>query len=227
MLAAEQQVLCLPRNKVPDFCGFVETNLLSYAWSNWILSVLLSVPRSQAETDESFKQLVCYGLVTDGHGRYLVYERPAGHGDHRLHGLWAIGIGGHVETSDHVKTSLYYTLQNAACRELEGEVGPGAVFMGGSGKPELLGFVQHDDTPVARVHLGAVFLCRIDHTKAKYSAELLRPEWMTLADLQEAIPQMEYWSAVMTRWLIGASRRNLPCILRHQSTDAVIEQIPE
>src|ERR1700756_4700916 len=59
----------------------------------------ITVPRSAAEEDPSFKQLVVYFTVREGFD-YLTYWRGKSKGDARLHAKFSFGFGGHVYEGD-------------------------------------------------------------------------------------------------------------------------------
>ena len=93
-------VLGLPRAKVPggvDWRGVLGQDL----------SALLQAsvehgefrPRSEAEVDPSWKQLIPYLLLRDGERIFLMRRTKAG-GDERLHDRYTIGVGGHVNPED-------------------------------------------------------------------------------------------------------------------------------
>ena len=57
------------------------------------------MPRSLAEGDPTFKQLIPYVIMTHG-GKYLSYVRGKQAGETRLVGHRSIGIGGHINPAD-------------------------------------------------------------------------------------------------------------------------------
>ncbi|HVJ81830.1 MAG TPA: phosphoesterase, partial [Planctomycetia bacterium] len=57
------------------------------------------LPRAEAELDPSFKQLVPYAVLRAGNAVFT-YRRGKAGSESRLHDLWSIGIGGHVNPED-------------------------------------------------------------------------------------------------------------------------------
>src|SRR6186997_608111 len=99
-MADEELVLGLPRKRLPRALGWRGVRGVD-------LSPLLRAaamhgqfrPRSEAETDSSWKQLIPYLLLRDGERIFLMRRTKAG-GDERLHDRYTIGIGGHVNPED-------------------------------------------------------------------------------------------------------------------------------
>ena len=57
------------------------------------------VPRPRAETDRSLKQIIPYLVLRDGDRIFLMKRTSAG-GDARLHDLYSVGVGGHLNPGD-------------------------------------------------------------------------------------------------------------------------------
>ena len=57
------------------------------------------VPRQAAEIDPSLKQIIPYLVLRDGDCIFLMKRTRAG-GDARLHDLYSIGVGGHLNPGD-------------------------------------------------------------------------------------------------------------------------------
>jgi len=226
-LSEDPFLVCVPASEVPEFSGFAERKLfrgdMSYDVrpSSVSLDVRLAVDqsacrfvrRSVAETDETFRQLVAYCLVQNEQGLWLHYRRPLKGGDSRLRGNASIGVGGHVEECDTVGVvSSLSAVVVAAGRELGEELGLTGTDIDIAIKH--VGYLQHADTPVARVHLGCIFIVHVNSANVNLSADLPEPQWLTTGELMETLSEQEYWSQVMTRWLVGAEHRSLPCLKR-------------
>jgi len=98
---AEEMVLVLPTqllNKLGDFQG------IQLDAGRYIASILDGgqtrfLPRSQAEENPEFKQIIPYVLIRKG-GRWLHYIRGKGSGEKRLVAKGSIGVGGHINPED-------------------------------------------------------------------------------------------------------------------------------
>ena len=102
------------------------------------------VPRGLAEHDRSLKQVIPYLVLRDGADYFLMRRTRAG-GDARLHDLYSIGVGGHLNPEDG-------GLAGGLVREWHEEVV--ADFVPDF---ELIGLLNDDTTDVGSVHLGAVY----------------------------------------------------------------------
>src|SRR3989454_9314582 len=81
----------------------------------------LYLNRSDAEQDKRYKQLIPYVLIIC-QGRILRYRRGRGGQETRLHGLYSVGIGGHISEEDHGLFSSGLGYQEGMRRELMEEV---------------------------------------------------------------------------------------------------------
>jgi len=79
------------------------------------------MPRSVAEADPRFKQIVCYVIVRS-QGLVFHYLRSAGAGERRLAGRRSLGLGGHLNADDADGALDHQGLQRAIQRELDEEV---------------------------------------------------------------------------------------------------------
>ncbi|CAN5836387.1 hypothetical protein BH23CHL8_BH23CHL8_20370 [soil metagenome] len=101
-------------------------------------------PRPEAESDDTWKQVVPY-LVLRDRGRIFLMRRTRAGGDARLHERWSIGIGGHLNPGD---PDVVGGLRREFSEELEADWLP---------QPRLVGLLNDDTDPVGAVHLGVVF----------------------------------------------------------------------
>lgn len=113
------------------------------------------IPRNLAETDDSFKQLIPY-IIVSWNNKIALYQRAGT--EQRLSGLWSIGVGGHINALDYENTmALTDVFWSGAKRELFEEFAiddhqhPGF---------EFLGIINEELTDVGKVHLGIVLLCK-------------------------------------------------------------------
>src|SRR4029079_8694658 len=56
-------------------------------------------PRAEVEPDRTWKQVIPCLVLRDG-ARYFLMRRTKAGGDARLHDLWTIGVGGHLNPGD-------------------------------------------------------------------------------------------------------------------------------
>ena len=138
------------------------TRLIDSSTVNIESKDVVIMQRALLETNPIFRQLIPYVVVKQG-DKYLAYERSKSGGESRLHNLFSIGIGGHVDAVDAVYDAkgvfqLTETLCTGMYRELHEELGlTEADFLGMS----TIGYLSKDVTSVDEVHLGIVLVAEV------------------------------------------------------------------
>lgn len=158
--------------------------------------------RDLAEDDPSHKQIIPYAIFRHG-DRYLHYVRGGGGGEKRLAAKGSIGIGGHINDTDHAASSLdkdTYTI--GVEREINEELN-----LTGGHTQEILGLINDDSNEVGRVHLGVVHLFTLESgevTPAEDNIENL--EFLTLEELADRRDSLETWSRICLEGLLQLGR---------------------
>jgi predicted NUDIX family phosphoesterase len=145
------------------------------------------IERSEAETNNAYKQIIPYVVVRQSMGRILCYPR---HGaESRLHGLISCGIGGHIDIHD-VQDTFEKTVITGMIRELREEL---AGFREDQIDLVYNGIIHEADTDVGQVHLGLVYTaaCKPGYVPQP-GEELAGMEWKTPEELQ--LVKKERWS---------------------------------
>ena len=124
-MATEERVLCFKRKLLEELGVFQGLSLEvgKYLPVFTSASNLVYLNRSDAEQDKRYKQLIPYVLLICK-DKILRYRRGKGGQETRLHGLYSVGVGGHISEEDHhsrpfLKQSRY---QEGMRRELKEEV---------------------------------------------------------------------------------------------------------
>jgi len=189
---SEENVLVFPRSifeRLGVFQGFC-------ADVNRYLPAILDrknnsfLPRSKAEADPSFKQIIPYVVITDG-TQILHYVRGKKAGEQRLVAKGSIGIGGHINAEDH---SLFVTdqqaFQDAVAREVNEELTIQGPF---DAKP--VGLINDDSTEVGSVHFGIVHVMFRQPGQVRKNEQVItQVEFLPIEQLQARREQMETWS---------------------------------
>lgn len=125
------------------------------------------VDRDTAERTPAWKQWIPYCFLRcQGQGEAGVFcvRRTRGQSEARLHGLWSIGLGGHIEPVDDHQPALAGWPAEARAeaffaaalhRELTEEL---SIQQGLAIEPRLLGLLNDDATQVGEVHAGLVYV---------------------------------------------------------------------
>ena len=144
------------------------------------------MPRDEAETDPSFKQLIPY-LVVCHAGRIFHYQRRGG-GEKRLHARRSIGLGGHICSDDGTPSADAYDV--GMRRELLEEVA-----FAGDYRQRCIGLINDDRTPVGQVHLGIVHRIEVASDQVHCREAALESRGFAgVEELRAAIDEFETWS---------------------------------
>lgn len=149
-------------------------------------------PRSQMETDPSYKQLIPYVLLqwTDDQGdvKLFTYTRGGGSGEARLHAKRSVGIGGHISREDAADGADPYT--TGMQRELAEEVQLGSEY-----SESRVGLIYDPSNEVGQVHLGIVhrFVLHSPLVKSNES-DLADGGFVSVATLRNEMDRLETWS---------------------------------
>ena len=141
--------------------------------------------RGDAEEDPTHKQVIPYLVLRDGDRWFLMRRTKAG-GDARLHDLWSIGVGGHLNPGDG-------DVEGGLRREWAEEVV--AAF-----EPafEPVGLLNDDTTPVGAVHLGIVFVAAAGGRRVEIrETDKLTGSFATTAEVAAVRDAMETWSRLV------------------------------
>ena len=91
----DEKILVFKRDVIPylpPFGLFQDEQLLPLA-----LAHMEFAPRSEVETNPAYKQFIPYCILRHG-TRLICYRRSSAGSETRLHGLYSIGWGGHVNS---------------------------------------------------------------------------------------------------------------------------------
>lgn len=152
-------------------------------------SVVHTLPRSHAEEDRRYKQLVGYVIFQSG-GQIFHYQRTRRVGEARLAGLRSVGIGGHVNAEDVGGHTTPEALAAAIRREVAEEVILDVL-------PEIryVGIINADEDPVSRVHIGIVAIADLPGPAlALRDPTLADGRFDTIEAIQARLPEFETWS---------------------------------
>ena len=149
---------------------------------------LVYLNRSEAEHDKRYKQLIPYVLLICG-DHLLRYRRGRGGGETRLHGLYSVGIGGHISEEDHGLFTKDLGYQDGMRRELREEVDVDEA------KEATVAVINDDSTDVGQVHFGVVHIMQVPSQKiAGRRSGIVGPEFIPIAEAVRDAADYESWS---------------------------------
>ncbi len=161
--------------------------------------VLRFLPRDQAETDPSFKQLIPYVLFR-WKGQLFHYARGGGHSEQRLHRKRSVGVGGHICSADGQADEDCYN--TGLARELAEEVQIDTPY-----QAHCLGLINDDQTEVGRVHLGVAHLYEVERPAVQpRELDLLEAGFAPQSSLLAELSSFETWSQICLGYLCDQGR---------------------
>ena len=201
----EERVLVVRRERL--FAGVGEFNGFD-ADPDHIETVLKNIrssffaPRAEVEDDPSLKQMIPYCPVLCGNS-VLLLKRKKTQDEKRLHNLYSLGIGGHINPSDGSTDDLDLLLENALTRELNEEL-----LLRCEPSRSLVGLLNDDTNPVGSVHFGLVYAITVHDRDAVAirEKELMDGIFVSARELAEYADGMETWSRILldslNKWLL-------------------------
>jgi predicted NUDIX family phosphoesterase len=189
-MATEERVLCFQRKLLEELGVFQGLSLEIEKYLPVVTSSsnLLYLNRSDAEQDKRYKQLIPYVLVICN-GKILRYRRGRGGQETRLHGLYSVGIGGHISDEDHGLFSNDLGYQEGMRRELMEEVAIDEA------KEAPVAVINDDSTEVGYVHFGVVHIMHVaNETIVGRRSGILGPEFIPMVEAVKNVSGYESWS---------------------------------
>jgi predicted NUDIX family phosphoesterase len=189
-MATEERVLCFKRKLLEDLGVFqgISLDIEKYLPVVTASQNILYINRSEAELDRNHKQLIPYVLVICG-DKILRYRRGKGGGEKRLHGLFSVGVGGHISEDDNGLFTNAVGYHESMRRELMEEVAiEGA-------QEAAVAVINDDSTDVGYVHFGVVHVLNVsDEDVAGGRSGILAPEFIPIAEATKDLSEYESWS---------------------------------
>jgi predicted NUDIX family phosphoesterase len=211
----EEHILCFKREILRARPNQAKTFYDASLWHQ-ILAHLESRPRSLAEHDYDYKQLVVYILINH-ENVFLSYQRTPKTDEARLKAKYSIGIGGHVNIQDTNQLSLFGAdderwndfLLEAVWREVNEEVQIQATILRA---PKLVCFINDDSDDVGQVHFGVVWLVKLAEPDVTTRGErgIGKLSFRGLTSLSSMRDRLESWSQLLVDHLLqeGSARQD-------------------
>ena len=198
-----EQVLVLPRDRVPGGCDFTGMRPAGEPEMAALRRAVAEhgryLDRPRAEESPAWKQLIPYVVVRDGPLTFLM-ERTSAGGDPRLHRKASIGVGGHLNPVDAGEDPLQGGLRREWAEELEADWEPHF---------KLLGLLNDDSNPVGSVHLGVVFEVDAAGRPVRVrETDKLSGRMADASEVAAAWDRLETWSQLVGAELPGVLSRS-------------------
>jgi predicted NUDIX family phosphoesterase len=189
-MATEERVLCFERKLLEQLGVFQGLSLEVEKYLPVVTASanLVYRNRSEAEQDKRYKQLIPYVLLVSD-GKILHYRRGKGGQETRLHGLFSVGVGGHISDEDHGLFSSHAGYQDGMRRELMEEVAVTET------NAPAVAVINDDSTDVGQVHFGVVHVMRVaNEAVAGRRSGIVAPEFTSITDAVSKGSEYESWS---------------------------------
>jgi predicted NUDIX family phosphoesterase len=186
----EERVLCFERRLLEEI-GFFQglcLDIQRYLPALTAPSRTLYLNRSEAEHNKDFKQLIPYVLIFC-RDRLVRYRRGKGGQEARLHGLFSVGVGGHIAEEDHGLFSVQLGYQEGMRRELSEEVAIECT------NETAVAVINDDSTEVGSVHFGVVHVMHVDREDiVGRRSGIVAPEFVSITAATRDLSAYESWS---------------------------------
>jgi len=159
------------------------------------------VQRDIAEHRPDWKQIIPYCVITQNDKLWVMQRNGGGEG--RLEGRFYLGVGGHINPCDWDEDggALQDPWHNGMERELSEEAKftkDGEVWT--PPLPEMVGYVNDDNTEVGSVHFGLVYVLTLPPAVEIETED--KGCWMEIADIELMdTGKQESWTQMIAPWL--------------------------
>ena len=212
-MPVEERVLCFPRQLLEELGLFQGLSLAVDKYLPVVTSSaqLVYINRAEAEQDKRYKQLIPYVLVICD-GKILRYRRGKGGQETRLHGLYSVGIGGHISDEDSGLFAKDLGYRDGMRREIMEEVAVEEV------NESAVAVINDDSSEVGYVHFGVVHIMHVaNENVVGRRSGILAPEFVPIADALKNPAGYESWSRLCLE--------NLDSLLSKAAADVTITDV--
>lgn len=162
----------------------------------WIDHNKVFLDRSEAEENDDYKQIIPYCAITFENSILLV-KRTKKQSESRLHNMFSLGIGGHINESDLDEKNGPRIIHEALYRELFEELD---IDENQISEVTFFGFINDDLSKVGRVHLGLFFEIKVDVDSISIrEKQKMHGQFYELSSLNDFYEKMETWSQIVFR----------------------------
>jgi len=147
--------------------------------------------RGEMEEDDSWQQIVVQIVLLSGK-KIFVHKIATTGNETRLHEMWPIFLGGHVDDIDS-------DLNEAVEREFTEEID----YRGKIMNKEFVGVINLMDNPVNRVHLGLIYVFEGSNGNFIETGDrgIKDGKFIDFEEAEKIIEKMTYWSKLVFPYL--------------------------
>lgn len=148
----------------------------------------LYVSREYAEYAPEYKQIIPYAILISNSG-YFLTKRLKKQTEKRLHGMYSIGLGGHINPEEELLDDVIIAGMR---RELSEEVGLQDFQL-----CDCVGIINDHAADVSNYHIGLVYPLTVDESIHVRETTKMTGEWASEADVDSHLDEMESWSKII------------------------------
>ncbi len=147
--------------------------------------------RLDVEENEDYQQIIPQIVLKCGQ-KIFIHRIPKTGNEGRLHDMWPIFLGGHVDDTDK-------DIAQATEREFKEEINYKGLIV----SKQFIGLVKLHDTPVNRVHVGLIWLYEGNSENYETTSDngLIDGKFVTLSELEYYRNSLTYWSKAFLPYL--------------------------
>lgn len=147
------------------------------------------IPRDEAETDMTYRQIISYCLIVCGDDIFVT-RRTKKQTEARLHNRHSVGIGGHISLIDCSSDSIVNQGMN---RELLEEVDIQSPYT-----CDFFGIINDNSSEVSLVHTGVCYIIRLEEKKCTVKeTDKMEGVWVNRTEIDSHWEYMENWSKIL------------------------------
>ncbi|MCZ6792336.1 MAG: hypothetical protein O7J95_01835 [Planctomycetota bacterium] len=177
--------------------------------------------RGEVEEEPRLKQIIPYAVVSCKDQVFLMRRRRGG-AEKRLHGLFSLGVGGHINPGDGPPAGdgalgrvgepsagsarVSALLERCLAREVGEELSVDTPYA-----LDVVGVLNDDSNPVGQVHFGVVYRLRLDVPRVRVrEANELEGHFVSSAEARRHATGMESWSRHLVEHFWPAAGADCP-----------------
>ncbi len=147
----------------------------------------LYISREYAEYAAEYKQIIPYAVLMSQSG-YFLTKRLKKQTEKRLHGLYSIGLGGHINPEEELLDDVFVAGMR---RELSEEVGLQEFQIS-----NCIGIINDHAADVSNYHIGLVYPLTVDDNIQVQETSKMTGEWVSEVDVDSHFSELESWSKI-------------------------------
>lgn len=157
------------------------------------------VSREYAEYASEYKQIIPYAVLASNAG-YFLTKRLKTQTEKRLHGMYSIGLGGHINPQEESQGDVIIAGMR---RELSEEVGLEDFQV-----CSCAGIINDHAADVSNYHIGLLYPLIVDENIRVQEISKMTGKWASQKEIDGLFDEMESWSQIAWENRQAWERRN-------------------